>query len=334
MWTMYAAFRVLRLVGFMRVISLKSFKDVKTILYRAIRDSGLPLIILIVIYMGVVLFFAIVICIPERGTWFPAGSIVNGSPITVGAYYRENLLTNVLELTPFVSVPAGMWWAIVTATTVGYGDVVPASVWGKILGGVVVVTGVFVIALPVAVIGLNFSNEYTRFHAIKRQITLSKDREAQERVFEKYKREVGGGEDTDKLIAHSSSSLIHSDSAVVVPTSSTEHKAILTADADGVHNGDQLLDSLLNEARQYSNSTDAGQTVVDSIEQLNAKIRDGRLAESDVVNFVRVAVNAIDASTIRASGPDRSTGENQRLKFHKTIFTIASQLIDRIPLRS
>jgi voltage-gated potassium channel len=62
----------------------------------------------------------------------------------------------------FGSIPDAAWWALATLTTVGYGDVVPVTPWGKLLGGVVMLLGVGMIALPVAIIATGFSQESGR----------------------------------------------------------------------------------------------------------------------------------------------------------------------------
>jgi voltage-gated potassium channel len=62
----------------------------------------------------------------------------------------------------FGSIPESAWWAIATLTTVGYGDVVPVTMWGKAFGAVVMVTGLCILALPVAIISTGFAQEVGR----------------------------------------------------------------------------------------------------------------------------------------------------------------------------
>lgn len=62
----------------------------------------------------------------------------------------------------FGSVPVAMWWSIVTLTTVGYGDVIPATAIGRMVAGVTMVMGMIMLALPVGIVATAFSQEIHR----------------------------------------------------------------------------------------------------------------------------------------------------------------------------
>ena len=67
----------------------------------------------------------------------------------------------------FGSIPRTMWWAIVTMTTVGYGDVYPITPVGKFLSGVVSVAAIGLIALPTGILAAAMSDVMQRRHAPK-----------------------------------------------------------------------------------------------------------------------------------------------------------------------
>ncbi|MEE9385001.1 MAG: ion transporter [Nannocystaceae bacterium] len=56
----------------------------------------------------------------------------------------------------FSSIPAAMWWAVVTLTTVGYGDVYPVTPVGQAIGAVIATLGIGLFALPTAILGASF----------------------------------------------------------------------------------------------------------------------------------------------------------------------------------
>ncbi|MBT1703516.1 ion transporter [Chryseosolibacter indicus] len=62
-------------------------------------------------------------------------------------FYAENEA----QPTKFSSIPATMWWGIETLTTVGYGDLVPITTYGKILGGMISILGIGLFALPAGI---------------------------------------------------------------------------------------------------------------------------------------------------------------------------------------
>lgn len=56
----------------------------------------------------------------------------------------------------FPNIPAAMWWAVTTVTTVGYGDICPVTPQGKVLASVVAVLGIVTFAMPTAILGAAF----------------------------------------------------------------------------------------------------------------------------------------------------------------------------------
>ncbi|XP_055680302.1 potassium voltage-gated channel protein Shaw-like [Lutzomyia longipalpis] len=78
-------------------------------------------------------------------------------------YYAEKLQDN--PNNQFKSIPLGLWWAIVTMTTVGYGDMAPKTYIGMFVGALCALAGVLTIALPVPVIVSNFSMFYSHTQA-------------------------------------------------------------------------------------------------------------------------------------------------------------------------
>lgn len=59
----------------------------------------------------------------------------------------------------FSSIPASMWWAVVTLTTVGYGDVTPITPIGRFLGALITILGVGLAALPAGILANGLANE-------------------------------------------------------------------------------------------------------------------------------------------------------------------------------
>jgi voltage-gated potassium channel len=61
--------------------------------------------------------------------------------------------------TAFSSIPAAMWWAVVTMTTVGYGDIYPVTFLGRCLAGITALLGIAAFALPTSILGAGFLAE-------------------------------------------------------------------------------------------------------------------------------------------------------------------------------
>lgn len=72
--------------------------------------------------------------------------------VTAAIAILTGLIAHLIDEKDFPTFGIGLWWSIVTLATVGYGDVVPHTAWGRVLGGVVIVFGVTFISFLVAIV--------------------------------------------------------------------------------------------------------------------------------------------------------------------------------------
>ncbi|KXZ53950.1 hypothetical protein GPECTOR_6g868 [Gonium pectorale] len=149
-----AVFRIMRLLRVFRVLKLGGRYRKLLVVTRALARSADMLALMAFFVSLTVVVAATLQYFAERGTLDPS----------LGYYIRDHeKYTNSNGdpiVSPFESIPAGFWWAIVTVMTVGYGDVVPISAGGRIIAAATMLCGILSIALPVAVIGNNFSSEW------------------------------------------------------------------------------------------------------------------------------------------------------------------------------
>ena len=135
-----AFLRILRLVRVFRIFKLSRHSSGLQILGLTLRKSLREL--------GLLVFFLVI------------GVVIFSSM----AYYAEAGET---DTHLGRSIPDAFWWALVTMTTVGYGDLVPKTLFGKLVGSCCALCGVLAIALPVPVIVSNFDAIYKKHRSRK-----------------------------------------------------------------------------------------------------------------------------------------------------------------------
>ena len=108
----------------------------------------------------------------------------------------------------FGSIPQSMWWAIVTLTTVGYGDVYPITPLGQIFGSIIIILGIGTVALPAGILASAFT-EHTRRNQQKYESKLKFvlsdniiDKKERKELQELSERLNLSGEDIEAIEAH------------------------------------------------------------------------------------------------------------------------------------
>jgi len=129
--------RVLRLVRVARIAKLSRHSRRLNLLMRTMGESRKELSFLFI-------FFGITVVIYSSIIYFIESKALCGR--SNGEIYNPS----------FQSIPHGFWWSAVTMTTVGYGDAVPCTPTGKLIGFFCAISGVICAALPVPSIVGNF----------------------------------------------------------------------------------------------------------------------------------------------------------------------------------
>ena len=109
---------------------------------------------------------------------------------TVVVVVGAGALISVLDREEYPDIGIGMWWALQTVTTVGYGDVTPTHVAGRLVAAVVMLQGIAFIAIITAVITSTFVARATRQQEAERREGELSDRELIEARFEELSRKL------------------------------------------------------------------------------------------------------------------------------------------------
>lgn len=134
--TQYAmVIRSLRLLRVFRVLKLTHFLGEAEVLRKALKQSAAK----IIVFIGVVVTLVFIV-----------GSLM---------YLIEGPENG------FTSIPTSVYWAVVTLTTVGYGDIAPQTVLGQTLATVVMIMGYGIIAVPTGIVSVEMSRADAQAHA-------------------------------------------------------------------------------------------------------------------------------------------------------------------------
>jgi voltage-gated potassium channel len=128
-------FRAARLV---RLAKIGRYSLALQLIYKAISERRYELGVSVVIAVSLMLLSSTALYLAER----------SGQPEAFG------------------SIPRAMWWSVATLTTVGYGDVVPMTILGRIAAALTAVTGIGIIALPTGILAGAFSDGIKGFRSI------------------------------------------------------------------------------------------------------------------------------------------------------------------------
>jgi voltage-gated potassium channel len=139
-------FRLLRLASIFKLGRFTQYSDSLVQLRRVLRRKKEIFVIMLFFLVFIILFSSTIMYVVE----------------------------NPAQPDKFSSIPASLWWAVMTVTTVGYGDIVPVTSAGKMIAGIITITGVLVLALPSAIMAAGFMEERERH---KKKISLEYSQE-------------------------------------------------------------------------------------------------------------------------------------------------------------
>ena len=129
-----ADLRILRALRLLRIFKLTRYSSAMTLLLQVFREESRTIFAAMFVSMLLV---------------FVASTL---------AYIFEHTV----QPESFSSIPAAMYWAIITMTTVGYGDMVPITFVGKTLGAMIGILGLGMVALPAGILASGFNNALHR----------------------------------------------------------------------------------------------------------------------------------------------------------------------------
>jgi Ion transport protein len=145
--------RAVRLIRILRLIKLGRYVAWMRIFGATVEKSASPLGLLAFMAAIMIILWSSLGYFVERGEW--DATIQNWINPETGAPSFIN------------SIPSAFWWAIVSMTTVGYGDTYAVTGWGRLVSGAAILTGVALFAIPISIVTSNLHAEYDRMDKLR-----------------------------------------------------------------------------------------------------------------------------------------------------------------------
>lgn len=124
----FRALRAMRLLRFLRILKFGRYLEAFRLLGSVVRNKRQELAAVFTVLFGLLIIAATLMYEAEHAA----------------------------QPDKFANIPAAMWWAVVTLTTVGYGDAIPVTTLGKLLGAIIALLGIGMVALPTGILGAGF----------------------------------------------------------------------------------------------------------------------------------------------------------------------------------
>jgi len=183
--------RVMRLARIVRVFKMGKMAEadlgedrnmVIVLFGEVVNKAGVALQLVGLLILLALLVFGSLIWYAEKGTYFAQGApncphqnLCASAAIRIRQHADGSFEDSA---SPFIHIPHAFWWVLVTITTVGYGDYFPITPMGYAVGGVCIIYGVMVFALPVGIIGTAFAQAYDSFlseQALRKSLQLQEE---------------------------------------------------------------------------------------------------------------------------------------------------------------
>lgn len=140
--------RVLRIARFLRLLKLSRYMRTVSLFGKVLRERRDELVITVMMTTLLLLVASVLM------------------------YYLEGDA----QSDKFPNILSSLWWAVVTLTTIGYGDVVPVTGWGRLLSGLVAVMGIGLVAVPTGIVSSGFIEELAKRRNARREEPSPADR--------------------------------------------------------------------------------------------------------------------------------------------------------------